>query len=118
MFNASILFETPPKRELTWLQNDPHFWLQYGMAQLTHKEYTVAQTYLDQAYALASRKNYAHTDHIDSQQARLYLLQAIDSNDSSDGIFQLFKKAHQLINKLENDIHNVVPLIKPLNSVL
>jgi hypothetical protein len=93
------------KRELTWLQNDPHFWLQYGMAQLTHKEYTVAQTYLDQAYALASRKNYAHTDHIDSQQARLYLLQAIDSNDSSDGIFQLFKKAHQLINKLENDIH-------------
>ena len=35
----------------------------------------------------------------------MYLLQAIDSNDSSDGIFQLFKKAHQLINKLENDIH-------------
>ena len=32
------------KRELTWLQNDPHFWLQYGMAQLTHIEYTVAQT--------------------------------------------------------------------------
>lgn len=93
------------KREITWLKNDPHFWLQYGMAQLTHKEYSFAQTYLDQAYALASRKDYAHTDHIDSQQARLYLLQAIDSNDSYDKIFQLFHKAHQLINRLENDIH-------------
>ncbi|WP_165499111.1 SIR2 family protein [Acinetobacter sp. ANC 4177] len=92
------------KRELYWLKNDPHFWLQYGMAQLTFADFNKAQTYFDQAYALATKNLYKHTDHIDTQQARLYLLQATSQIEPAKAS-ELFNKAHQLISKLPNDIH-------------
>lgn len=92
------------KREVPWLQYDPHFWLQYGMSHLTHKDFSRAQANFNQAYALAEKKIYEHTDHIDNQQARLYLLQSASENDASKS-FQLFNKAHQLIVKQPEDIH-------------
>jgi hypothetical protein len=92
------------KREVLWLQYDPHFWLQYGMSHLTHKDFTRAQANFNQAYALAEKKIYEHTDHIDNQQARLYLLQSASETDPVKA-FQLFNKAHQLIVKQPEDIH-------------
>lgn len=92
------------KISIPWLTHDPHFWLQYGMANIPFKEYGKAQTFFDQAYALARKKYDYYTKDIDTQQARLFILVAIDSNNSKD-IGELFKKAHHLLSRLENDIY-------------
>ncbi|MFL9863786.1 SIR2 family protein [Paraburkholderia fungorum] len=92
------------KREISWLKGDPHFWLQYGMAQLTYKHYDKAQGYFDQAYALAEKKHNYHTDHLDTQQARLFLLQAVSVEDPARS-FQLFADGHKLLRALTDDVH-------------
>lgn len=92
------------KREVLWLRRDPHFWLQYGMAQLTYRHYDKAQGYFDQAYSLAEKRYNYHTDHIDTQQARLYLLQSTSVLDSNKS-FQLFHDAHKLLLGLPDDFH-------------
>lgn len=91
------------KIEVRWLRNDPHFWLQYAMSIMGYKNYPKAQAFLDQAYALAEKKHDYHTDNIDTQQARLWL---IECNDLSDGkrVFAQFEKAHKLLSFLKNDI--------------
>lgn len=92
------------KVNVKWLKSDPHFWLQYAMATLPSKEYIKAQQYMDQSYALAQRKINYHTQHHDTQQGRLYLLQALDASDPSQ-TYELFAKAHSLFGKIDNDIY-------------
>lgn len=92
------------KREVQWLKSDPHFWLQYGMAQLTYKEVDKAQTYFDQAYAFAAKKENYHTHPIDTQQARLFLHKSTQAFDPALS-FKLFLEAHQLLSRVPEDIH-------------
>jgi len=92
------------KVSVNWLKNDPHFWLQYGMAQITFKEYSKAQQFLDSSYALAMKKDRYHTSNIDTQQARLFLLMAMQESEGHK-IFDLFSKAHSLLDKLDNDVY-------------
>lgn len=92
------------KISVPWLKNDPHFWLQYGMAYTTFKEYTKAQSFLDQAYSLAAKKDNYHTSNIDTQQARLFILMAINESDSSK-VFNYFENAHKLLSRLDNDVY-------------
>ncbi len=92
------------KVSVGWLKNDPHFWLQYGMAQITFKEYSKAQQFLDSSYALAIKKDKYHTSNIDTQQARLFLLKAMQESEGHK-IFDLFSKAHSLLDKLDNDVY-------------
>jgi len=91
------------KRECTWLINQDHYWVQYAMCKITFDDYPNAQRFLDTAYALASRKdkNY-HTENIDTQQARLFLLQCIQESDISKA-FEYFENAHKLLCALTND---------------
>jgi len=92
------------KQEVPWLKSDPHFWLQYGMAQLTHKNYDTAQSYFTQAYAIAAKKVEYHTAHIDNQQARLYLLRGLTSSDAATS-FKFFSDAHRLLSSAPEDQH-------------
>lgn len=92
------------KISVPWLKNDPHFWLQYGMANITFQEYSKAQQYLDQSYSLARRKDGYHTSNIDTQQARLYLLIAIKEPDASK-IYEGFSKCHRMLHSLDNDVY-------------
>lgn len=90
------------KVHVQWLKNDPHFWLQYGMANITFKDYEKAQGYFDQAYALAKNKENYRTIEIDTQQARLFILMAIGLQDASS-TYNLFHKAHRLLSPLKDD---------------
>lgn len=92
------------KIEVRWLNKDPHFWLQYAMSLIAFKNFGKAQKFLDQAYALAQNKKDYHTDNIDTQQARLWLMEC---NDISDGqkVYGKFEKANKLLNYLKNDIY-------------
>jgi hypothetical protein len=92
------------KTNVRWLKSDPHFWLQYAMAHIPSKEYSKAQQYMDQSYALAKKKVNYHTNHHDTQQGRLYLLQALEPNNSMQA-YELFSKANQLFSKIDNDIY-------------
>lgn len=93
------------KIEINWLRNDPHFWLQYAMAVMAFKKYDPkAQTFLNQAYALAEKKTDYHTNNIDTQQARLWLLMCSKENDGAI-IYDYFNKANTLLGHLKNDIY-------------
>ncbi|MFK3872207.1 SIR2 family protein [Pseudoalteromonas rhizosphaerae] len=92
------------KVSVSWLKNDPHFWLQYGMAQITFKEYSKAQQFFDSSYSLALKKERYYTNNIDTQQARLFLLVSMQETEGHK-IFELFSKAHSLLDKLDNDVY-------------
>lgn len=92
------------KIQVKWLQYDPHYWLQYAMSVVPEKEYPKAQQFLDQAYALAKKKPNYHTNHLDTQQGRLYLIQATQSADPTKS-YELFRSAHNLFCKTSNDIY-------------
>jgi len=92
------------KVSVPWLKNDPHFWLQYGMANITFKEYQKAQQFLDQAYAIAASKDQYYTSNIDTQQARLFILVAMGQQDRAVS-FSEFLKGHSLLDKLDNDVY-------------
>lgn len=92
------------KVTVSWLKRDPHFWLQYGMSNITFKEYGKAQSFIDQAYALAEKKYNYHTSNIDTQQARLLILMAESENDTTK-VFPMFERAHKLLSMLEDDVY-------------
>ncbi len=85
------------KNKVSWLRKNPHFWLQYGMSYITFNNYSKAQTYFDNAYSLAEKKHDYHTKNIDTQQARLWMLQAMKED------FEYFNKSHRIFVTLEND---------------
>lgn len=88
------------KLKCTWLMDSPHYWVQYAMCRLSFSDYVRAQKYLTNAYQKAANKNRSyHTDNIDTQQARLYMLQSIDTANASES-FKLFDKAHRLLENL------------------
>ncbi|WP_198155355.1 hypothetical protein [Candidatus Burkholderia verschuerenii] len=41
--NNLVRYYEEVKRRITWLKQDPHYWLQFGMALLAHDEYLKSQ---------------------------------------------------------------------------
>lgn len=101
--NSFIKYYEELKIRVNWLQHDPHFWLQYGMARMSYGELDKAQSNLDEAYAYAHNKKY-DTLYIDTQQARLYLLRAIEEKNESN-TWSLFQKAHNILVGMDDNIY-------------
>lgn len=91
------------KRTVSWLSSEPHYWVQYAMALLTFNEFDRAQGFLEQAYALAERRNNYHTDNIDTQQARLYLLRCLQETVASEAA-RYFTLANNVLSRVPNDV--------------
>ncbi|MBQ7739140.1 MAG: SIR2 family protein [Desulfovibrionaceae bacterium] len=89
------------KRTIKWLIHDPHFWLQYGMGFIAVNDLNKAQQYLNNAYAKAKRRENYTLDSIHTQQARLYILQAIDCKDIKNSL-NIFKQGHNLLISIQN----------------
>lgn len=87
-----------------WLKTSPHFWVQFGMSRLPYKDFKKAQDYFDQAYSFAKTKNDYHTENIDTQQARLYILQCLDANDPVESV-KYFQAADDLLSALNDDVY-------------
>lgn len=92
------------KKRINWLAQDPHFWLQYAMCQMSIKEYDKAQKYLDVAYEYAEKKEGYHVHDFNTQQARLFLLIGM-KNKNSNIAYEYFEKSHSLLLSVPNDIH-------------
>lgn len=95
------------KRALPILKEDPHYWLQYGMAMLTYNDYSKAERYFTLSYSLANNRVLYHTQHIDVQFSRLNLMKASDRSLELSAMerFKLFDDAHAKLCKVDNDIH-------------
>lgn len=91
------------KRSAPWLTGEPHFWVQYAMALLTFNEFDRAQGLLDQSYALAEKRVNYHTDNIDTQQARLFILRSLAAADGAQAA-RHFSEAHSLLSAVPNDV--------------
>ena len=100
--NNLVRYYEKVKRTLSWLQSDPHYWLQYGMALIAYDSFETAQRMLDQAYEFAAKRRNYHTVHIDMQQSRLLLkLSAIEASPGES--YKLYKGAMELLNKVPDD---------------
>lgn len=94
-----------------WLKSSPHFWVQFGMSRLAYKDFKKAQDYFDQAYSFAKNRDNYHTENIDTQQARLYILQCLETHDSSESI-KLFQAADDLLQALNDDVYKFRQVIQ------
>lgn len=92
------------KRRVPWLKSDPHYWLQYAMAQINFEDYTTAQKHLDQAYAFARARDNYHTEQFDTQQARMWIEMSVRSSSPAESA-KLFNSAHDLLRKVTSDLH-------------
>lgn len=91
------------KVDCQWLMRSPHYWVQYAMCRLAFDDYRKAQDYLTTAYEQARMKHKGfYTDDIDTQQARLYLNQALHVNDANKS-FKYFIDANNLLAALPNE---------------
>ena len=102
--NSLVKYYEELKVRVGWLKFDPHFWLQYGMARMNYGQLEKAQSNLDEAYVLSSSRQNYDTSYLDTQQARLYILQSIEKSDGNV-IWELFQKAHNMLSALEDDIY-------------
>ncbi|MCQ4314252.1 SIR2 family protein [Pseudomonas stutzeri] len=91
------------KTTLPWLKKDPHYWLQYGMACLAFDDFGKAQSNFDQAYSIAELRDNYHTEHIDTQQARLYLKKSIKLEQDPNVAYNAFEQANSLLSRIKND---------------
>lgn len=94
-----------------WLKTSPHFWVQFGMSRLPYKDFKKAQDYFDQAYSFAKNINNYHTENIDTQQARLYILQCLDANNPVESV-KYFQAADDLLKSLNDDVYKFRQVIK------
>lgn len=79
---------------------NPHFWLQFAILELAHRDYPQAKIYLKNAYGCAKRYNNANytydTYMIDDQYARFVLENELDSG-GPDTCMQAFEEAHTIL---------------------
>ena len=105
------------KRKCIWLRHHPHYWVQYAMCRLSFGDTLQAQDHLNTAYKYAEQKNNFqngsyHTDNIDTQQARLFLLRVCEDRVTPANAFELFQKAHELLTRIKQDNHCYRQVIK------
>ena len=113
--NNLVRYYEEVKRRITWLKQDPHYWLQFGMALLAHDEYVKSQRMLTQAYEWAAKKKNYHTMHIDMQQSRLYMKMSAKEADATQS-FKYFTKGLEFLKLVPDDVtkfrslENVAPI--------
>jgi hypothetical protein len=101
------------KRRCLWLKKHPHYWVQYAMCRLSFGDTKIAQEHLDSAYKFASlRKDDYHTENIDTQQARLFIMKAIENISDPANAAKLFENANKLLNSIKNDNQKFRQVIK------
>lgn len=87
-------------KEVDYYKENSFFWLQYSIACANINKYSLAQTYLDNAYSFFRESEKIVPFQLDTQQARLNLLM-IKNNFIKDNneIKEKFRQAHNLLMK-------------------
>jgi hypothetical protein len=101
--NNLVRYYEEVKRRIPWLKQDPHYWLQFGMALLAHDDYPKSQRMITQAYEWAGKKNNYHTIHIDMQQSRLFMKMSSKETDTTLS-YKYFTKGVEFLKLVPNDV--------------
>ena len=109
-------------KEIPEERNNPHFWLQYAIARLSHPDednLDRAKSYLENAMSLAEKRVNYWTDDIETQLARYYFQSAIsDSNTELSVAFADFEQGIKLIIKIyRNNNRPRKELFRPLKLI-
>ena len=72
------------KNIISWVKFSPHFWLQFGMANMFLGDYPQAQKCFETAYGTAKNDPYYDTKYIDNQMARWHIEFSITIESSDD----------------------------------
>ena len=92
------------KATISWMKNSPHFWLQYGMANMFIKDYPIAKQYFDNAYGTAANDPYYDTKYIDNQMARWHLEFGLTKVDQTE-VFAHLESAYKLLASQDIDYY-------------
>lgn len=84
-------------KNLEFCHKNPHFWLQYAIARLSERDYSIADSYFATAYAYAKHRPSFDTYQIDNHFARHILENEIYNGDSETCMPQ-FLKAHKILS--------------------
>ncbi len=82
------------------------------MCRLSFGDTVTAQEHLESAYKYAGQRDGYHTENIDTQQARLYIMDALTYKVNPHKAFSLFEKADVLLNAVVNDHHKFRQVLK------
>lgn len=105
-------------REIPQERNNPHFWLQYAIARLSHPDSNnlkYAESHLKTALALADRIQGYWTDDIETQYSRYHIEYAIslDVKEFSSA-FNSFKNSYELIIKIQKGNRRKSEVLRPI----
>lgn len=93
-------------RNEKFTNDNPFFWLQYGIQKLDEKEYQLADIFLDNALSYADKRGYSDFYQINAQKARGLVEQLIFEKVSVEDSYPVFEKAHKLLVKDLEKIKN------------
>ena len=111
VFLKQYFEELKSQNKLQWLKKEPHYWLQYAMGEMANKNLESAQKKLETSYSLANNKKRDYDySYIDNQQARLFILFALQETNGRK-IFDYFQKANNILSSNINDKYNIKQII-------
>ena len=118
----SLLLFYQGLREIPEERSNPHFWLQYAIARLSHPDednLDRAKSYLDTALSLANKRTNYWTDDIETQLARYYFQNSIsDSNTELISAFSDYEQGIKLIVRIyRNNNRPRKELFRPLKLI-
>ena len=103
------------KNNMPFHINNPQYWLQYGMAHISLKNYEKAARYFENAYDKARFWNDYDVHKINNQKARLNLILASLSSTNIEEAMKLFIEADNLLSKHDNDVYKFKVISKYYN---
>lgn len=95
-YKYSILNFFEEIKNLEFCNHNPHFWLQYAIARLSERDYAIADSYFQTAYAYAKNRPSFDTYQIDNHYAR-QILENENYNGETETCMSQFLKAHKIL---------------------
>jgi hypothetical protein len=84
-------------KNTNYASKNPHYWLQYAIARLEEREYSIADSYFQTAYSYARKIDKFDTYQIDYHFAR-HIIENEIFNGSKETCMEQFLKAHKIIS--------------------
>lgn len=84
-------------RNENFTNENPFFWLQYGIQKLDEKKYLLADVFLDNALSYAAKRGYADFYQINAQKAIGMVEKLQHEGINAEDSYPIFEKAHSLL---------------------
>jgi hypothetical protein len=80
--------------------NDPLFWVQYSIARMLRREYSLCENYIAQAYGIVKKRGAFDPFQVETHEARFLLQSRLDGYKVD--VFDAFEKARRNLERVVN----------------